>query len=76
MAKREWTSNTLPELPESERVGSGLSMARWQARSDLLRAEEVERQARALRGIANQSVEHFRSLLEAAVTEPLFEVDE
>lgn len=79
MAKEKWTSNTIPKPPTppegfDEAAYSDIASARWKALQDLLKAEEVERQAAALRGVANQSVEHYRTLLETLTTDPLFEV--
>ncbi|NUS02055.1 MAG: hypothetical protein HOV97_05770 [Nonomuraea sp.] len=77
---KAWTSNTLPKAPKrppsmSAEKYADLYFARLQAHSDLLRAEQIEKEAASYRGIANQSVEHFRTLLEELTTQPLFEVE-
>lgn len=76
-----WTSGTLPRVPsstttEEQESKRDLFVARHQALEDLLNAEQAEAAARSMRTIANQSVEHYKALLEAQVTEPLFEVGE
>lgn len=80
MAER-WTSGTLPRVPSSETTEEQeakrpLFEARHQALEDLLNAEQAEAAARSMRAIANQSVEHYKGLLEELVTEPLFDVKE
>lgn len=67
MPRSEWTSTTIPKLPEIEDVDQrgDLWVARWTAQSDLLRAEALESQATKARLLASASVKHYQDLLEA-----------
>lgn len=69
-----WTSDTLPPTPSS--ATSELSAARDRAAGDLLSAEKAEALGRSLRTIANQSCEHYKTLLEELATDPLFDLEE
>jgi len=72
MARSEWTSRTLPPLPE--KASDELRQAREGAMFHLSRAERMEREAMVQRQEASRACEHLKALLEAVVTDPLFEV--
>lgn len=80
MARDRWTADTIPRVPPVSDVlpmeaRRPMFVARHEAMDALRAAEQAEAAARSLRAAANQKCEHYKTLLEEAATEPLFEVE-
>lgn len=68
MAKSDWSSGTLPDVPPQ------LQEARDRTLEALVAAEKSELAARQLRRLASAELESFKAALEELVTDPLFEI--